>query len=495
MPKHLLAIDQGTTGTTALVLDTLGRTLGRATAEFSQYFPQPGWVEHEPDEIWASVVVSVRTALEQANVDWSAIAAIGITNQRETTIIWDRATGRPIHRAIVWQDRRTAHRCAELEAQGKGPRIKELTGLVLDPYFSATKIAWLLSHVEGARERAARGELAFGTVDSYLIGRLSGGRAHVTDCTNASRTLLFDLIGMQWSDEMLSLFDIPKALLPALVPSAGVIATTVATDVFPDGIPIAGVAGDQQAALVGQGCYSPGDVKCTYGTGAFVLMNTGKHPIPSRYGLLTTVGWKIGGEVVYALEGSAFVAGALVQWLRDGLGIIRNAAEIEPLARQVESSEGVVFVPALAGLGAPYWDSAARGLICGLTRGTRAAHLARAALEGIVFEVDDLVRAMSEDAGREVARMRVDGGAAANDLLLQLQANLSGVTVERPREVESTARGAAVLAGLGAGLLSSFDEAARMSQVSRSFDSAADPRTREESRARWQAAVRRARLP
>jgi glycerol kinase len=493
MSRLLLAIDQGTTGSTALVMDVDGHTLGRATRELPQHFPRPGWVEHDADEIWSSVVLAVRGALAGARVGWDGIGAIGITNQRETTLLWDRATGRPIHPAIVWQDRRTASICAEIAQGGYEPEVKRTTGLVLDPYFSATKIGWILDNVPGARMRAERGELAFGTIDSYLVHRLSGGAAHVTDATNASRTLLLDLRSLAWSVPMMDLFRVPSALLPTVVGSAGVVAVTSSQDGVPAGIPIAGLAGDQQAALVGQACFAAGDVKCTYGTGAFVLMTTGHEPVWSRSGLLTTVGYKIGERAAYALEGSAFVAGAAVQWLRDGLGIIKSAADVEGLARQVESSEGVVFVPALAGLGAPYWDPNARGIISGLTRGTRAAHLARATLEAIAFEVDDLVVAMAEDLGRPVTRMRVDGGAAASDLLVGLQASISNLTVERPGELESTARGAAMLAGLGAGLLRDLAEAARMSRAARSFEPQMTAEERADRRRSWQAAVRRAR--
>jgi glycerol kinase len=493
MTRHLLAIDQGTTGTTALVMDVEGRTLGRATREFPQHFPQPGWVEHDPEEIWISVRRAIVGAFEAAAMGWDAIAAIGITNQRETTLLWERSSGKAIHRAIVWQDRRTTERCAELEAAGHGTKVRETTGLVLDPYFSGTKIAWLLDHVPGARARAEKGELAFGTIDAYLIWRLTSGAVHATDVTNASRTMLMNLRTLAWDDEMCALLGVPRALLPSIVPSAGSIASTQGLDHIPSGIPVTGIAGDQQAALFGQACFTEGDVKCTYGTGAFVLIHTGARPVASRFGLLTTVGWKIGNDVVYALEGSSFVAGAAVQWLRDGLGLIRSASEVEALAREVPSSEGVTFVPALAGLGAPYWDAPARGLITGITRGTRAAHLARATLEAIAHQVDDLVRAMADDLHAPVSRMRVDGGAAANDLLMELQADLSNLTIERPAELESTARGAAMLAGLGVGLFATPDQAAAMSKPARVFRPTMDEPTRERFRQAWLDAVRRAR--
>jgi glycerol kinase len=496
----LLAIDQGTTGTTSLVMDTAGTTLGRATHEFGQHFPEPGLVEHDPAEIWQSVQDAVRDALAAAGVKGSAIKAIGITNQRETTLVWERATGRPIHRAIVWQDRRTAPRCAELRAAGHEEAVEATTGLVLDPYFSGTKLAWLLDNVPGARARAAKGELAFGTIDSFLVWRLSGDAAggapvHATDVTNASRTLLMSLDRLAWDDAMLSMLDIPRPLLPELVGSAGRIAETRGFLHLPDGIPIAGIAGDQQAALFGQACFATGDAKCTYGTGAFVLANIGDRPLRSRFGLLTSVGWKIGAEVVFVLEGSAFIAGAAVQWLRDGLGLIKSAAEIEALASKVPSSDGVTFVPALSGLGAPYWDPDARGVICGLTRGTTAAHLARATLEGVALEVTDLLQAMSDDLGRPLRRMRVDGGAAANDLLMQFQADVANVGIDRPTELETTARGAAMLAGVGAGLFRTKDEAARMSHVARRFEVAMDESARGAHRRRWADAVARTRAP
>ncbi len=497
MSRHLLAIDQGTTGSTALVMSTDGATLGRANREFSQHFPQPGWVEHDADEIWRSVVESVGEALRAAGVSGNDIGAIGITNQRETTLLWERATDRPLHRAIVWQDRRTTEVCERLKAAGHEERVRDTTGLVLDPYFSATKIAWLLDAVPGSRARAANGELAFGNIDSFLVWRLAGGAAHqaphVTDVTNASRTLLMGLKSLAWNDEMAALFSVPPALLPRIVDSAGRIAVTRGLDVLPDGIPITGIAGDQQAALFGQRCFDKGDVKCTYGTGAFVVMNTGDEIVKSRFGLLATVGWKIGDRVVYALEGSCFIAGAAVQWLRDGLGIIRTAAEVETLAKQVPSSDGVVFVPALSGLGAPHWDAAARGTIVGLTRGSTRAHLARATLEAISHQVDDLIRAMRDDLGKPISCLRVDGGAAANDVLMQDQSDVSNLVVERPAELESTARGAAMLAGVGAGFFGSGTDASRMAKVERKFEprlTASDRASRLEA---WNDALDRAR--
>ncbi|NUQ79880.1 MAG: glycerol kinase GlpK [Polyangiaceae bacterium] len=494
----LLAIDQGTTSTTSLVMDTSGKTLGRATREFRQHFPAPGQVEHDADEIWESVTLAVAEALARAGVAGSRIAAIGITNQRETTLVWERASGKPIHPAIVWQDRRTSNACADLKNEGHEDKVRATTGLVLDPYFSGTKIPWILDNVNGARGRAERGELAFGTIDSFLVWKLSGSEGshapiHITDVTNASRTLLMNLKTLDWDDDMLALFRVPKPMLPRIAGSAERVAETRGFSVLPDGIPITGIAGDQQAALFGQACFQPGDAKCTYGTGAFVLTNIGQVPVPSRHGLLTTVGWKIGSNVVYALEGSAFIAGAAVQWLRDGLGLFKTSKEIEVLAASVTSSEGVSFVPALSGLGAPYWDPEARGLICGLTRGTTAAHIARATLEGIALEVVDLLDAMADDLGQPLAKMRADGGAAANNLLLQFQADVAGISIERPAELESTARGAAMLAGIGAGLFKSEAEAAQMAKAERVFQVVMGDIERTAHKNRWIDAVGRAR--
>ena len=490
----LFAIDQGTTGTTALVMDRDGRTLGRATKDFAQHFPSPGLVEHDVEEIWQSVADATGAALKEAGVGADRVAAIGITNQRETTVLWDRATGKPVHRAIVWQDRRTSERCAALRAAGHEARVRAATGLVLDPYFSGTKDGCLLYEVPGARRRAEAGELAFGTFDSVLGWRLSGdARVHATDVTNASRTLLMNLASRAWDDGMLSLLGVPRALLPKIVPSAGVAARTKGAPHLPDGVPIAGIAGDQQAALFGQACFAVGDAKCTYGTGAFVLVNVGDKPVESRFGLLGTVAWQVGDEPVYALEGSAFIAGAAVQWLRDGLGLIEKASDIEALAQKVASTDGVYFVPALTGLGAPYWDAEARGLVVGITRGTTRAHLARATLEGIAHSVNDLLTAMSDDLGKPLARMRVDGGAAANALLMQLQADLSNVAIERPTELESTGRGAAMLAGVGAGVFASVAEAARMSPVERRFDVTMSPDARAAHVRGWSDAVGRCR--
>jgi glycerol kinase len=492
MSRPLLAIDQGTTGTTALVFEADGRTLGRATVEFPQHFPKPGWVEHDPEEIWRSVERAVFGALEAAKVSGNDIAAIGITNQRETTLVWDRKTGTPIHRAIVWQCRRTADTCDALKKAGHAERIRERTGLVIDAYFSGTKIAWILDAVAGARARAEAGELAFGTIDTFVIHRLTAGAVHATDVTNASRTLLFGLRSLGWEEELCALFRVPRAVLPKVVSSAEIVGHTKGLSFLPDGIPIAGIAGDQQAALFGQACFARGDAKCTYGTGAFALANVGSEPILSKNGLVTTVAWRIGDATTYALEGSSFIAGAAVQWLRDGLGLVKTAADIEPLARSVASSDGVVFVPALAGLGAPYWDPAARGTIVGLTRGTTAAHLARATLEGIAFSVHDLLAAMAEDGGAPLRRLRVDGGAARNDLLMQFQADLTECTVERPFDVESTGRGAAMLAGVGIGAMQP-DAAARMVRVERTFGPEMQKPERDSHLGRWKRAITAAR--
>ena len=490
--RKLLAIDQGTTGSTAIVLTLEGETLGKKTVEFPQHFPKPGWVEHDAEQIWKSVEESVAGALAAAGVVGTEIGAIGITNQRETTLLWDRQSGRPVHRAIVWQCRRTAPECDRLKADGAEPLVRKKTGLVVDAYFSGTKIAWILDEVSGARARADKGELAFGTIDAFLVHRLTGGAVHATDVTNASRTLLMDIEKLAWDDEMLRLFRVPASVLPKIVPSAGTIGTTRGAGFLPDGIPITGIAGDQQAALFGQACFGEGDAKCTYGTGAFALMNVGASPTPSKHGLVTTVAWQMGGKTTYALEGSAFIAGAAVQWLRDGLGLIKNAADIEALARQVESTDGVAFVPALAGLGAPYWDQDARGTITGITRGTTAAHLARATLEGIAFEVWDLLEAMTKDAGRSLTALKVDGGAAKNDLLAQFQADVGQVKVIRPVEVESTGRGAAMLAGVGAEL-SDLATASKMVKLDRSFEPSIGADARAAHIARWRRAIAQAR--
>jgi glycerol kinase len=489
MASVALAIDQGTTGTTVVVLDRKLSVKAKVNLEFRQFFPRPGWVEHDLGDIWGSTVKALGRALREARVKGTEVAAIGITNQRETTALWERRRGKPIHRAIVWQDRRTAEACAALKAAGHEDRVRRKTGLVLDPYFSGTKVRWLLDHVKGARERAAAGELAFGTIDTFLVWRLTGGAAHVTDVSNASRTLLMDLESLSWDPEMLGLFGVPAGILPRICGSSEVVGTTRGVPGLPDGIPVAGIAGDQQAALFGQACFAPGDAKCTYGTGAFILQNTGPRPVASKAGLLTTVAWRVGGEVQYALEGSAFIAGAAVQWLRDGLGIIRKASEVERLARRVKDSGGVVFVPALAGLGAPHWRPGARGLVTGIDRGTTAAHLARATLEGIAFQVHELAEAMRADSGVAIPTFRVDGGATRNGLLMQFQADLLGAPVERPRMVETTALGAAFLAGLAIGFWPGRDAIRKAFRVDRRFEPRMGAEEREAHLARWRRAV------
>jgi glycerol kinase len=491
--RCVLALDQGTSGSTALVIDADGRVRARGYAELPQHYPEPGWVEHDPAEIWSTTETAARAALAEAGLRGRDVAAVGITNQRETTILWDRATGRPIHHAIVWQCRRTAPMCDRLRADGLEPLVRERTGLVLDAYFSGTKIAWLLDAVPGARARAARGDLAFGTVDSWLLWKLTGGRVHATDVTNASRTLCLNLRTVDWDDEMLRILGVPRAVLPALHPSSGVIGETVDLGWLPAGVPIAGVAGDQHAALFGQACYTPGTAKTTYGTGCFVLLNTGAKPVGSTRGLLTTIAWRIGAETTYALEGSVFIAGAALQWLRDGLGILRTAAESDDLAASVPDTGDVYFVPAFVGLGAPYWDMYARGTITGLTRGTTRAHLARAALEAIAYQSRDVLEAMAADAGPMTRALRIDGGGAANDFLCQFQADILDVAVERPQSVETTALGAGYLAGLGVGLWRSLDVLSERCTIDRTFTPRMDGRTRERHYAGWRRAVERAR--
>ncbi|HEY1555420.1 MAG TPA: glycerol kinase GlpK [Kofleriaceae bacterium] len=483
--RHVIAIDQGTTGSTVLVLDEQLAVRGRGYREFPQIYPKPGWVEHDPEDIWKSVIDALHQAL--AGIDTKTIAAIGITNQRETSVLWDRKTGKAAHHAIVWQDRRTADRCAELKRAGKEARVRELTGLTLDPYFSGTKIHWMLAH--GVRPDG----LVFGTIDSYLLWRLTAGAVHATDVTNASRTLLFDLHELAWSDELCELIGVPRALLPEVVASSGTCGHTAGVPGLPDGIPIAGLAGDQQSALFGQACFTPGDAKCTYGTGAFILMNTGDKPVASRSGLLTTVAWKLAtGDVRYALEGSAFIAGAAVQWLRDGLGLIQKSADVEALAREVPDSGGVIVVPAFAGLGAPHWRPDARAAITGITRGTTKAHLARATLEGIALQIVDILRAMERDSGRSLGTLKVDGGASANDLLMQFQSDVLGVDIARPELVESTALGAAFLAGLGAGVWKDADQIGKTWREQRRFRPSADRSWVSDHVRRWNEAVAKA---
>jgi glycerol kinase len=475
-----------------LVLDRRGRVCGRAYREFTQHFPRPGWVEHDPEEIWRVTLSVLRMACRRAGARGRDVAGIGITNQRETTVVWDRRRGRPVHRAIVWQDRRTAEHCAALRAAGAEDLLRRKTGLVLDPYFSATKLRWLLGNVRGAAERAARGELCFGTIDSWLVWKLTGGTVHVTDPTNASRTLLYDIHAHRWDPDLCRLFEVPEAMLPEVRPSSGVFGETT-PDVLGGTVPIAGIAGDQQSALFGQGCTAPGMAKNTYGTGCFLLLHTGQDAVASTHGLLTTIACDERGGHAYALEGAIFIAGAAIQWLRDGLGLLTKAPESEKLARSVDSTLGVHVVPAFVGLGAPYWDAEARGAVLGLTRGVTRAHLVRATLESLAFQTRDVMDAMAADAGAPLRALRVDGGAAANDFLMQFQADLLGVPVERPALVETTAVGAAQLAGLAVGFWRSPAELAATRQKDRRFR----PRMAAERRAAlfrgWQDAVRRVR--
>jgi len=487
--KYILALDQGTTSSRAILFDHAGSIKAAAQKEFPQIFPQPGWVEHNPDDIWSTQASVASQALANAGLSADDIAAIGITNQRETTVVWNRKTGRPICNAIVWQDRRTASMCDRLKADGFHRLIRRKTGLVLDAYFSATKLQWILRHVKGAREKAKAGELAFGTVDSWLVWNLTGGKQHVTDASNASRTMLLDLKTGDWDDELLDLFGVRRAVLPEVRSSSEVYGET---SLFGHAIPIAGIAGDQQAALFGQVCNRPGMVKNTYGTGCFMLMNTGAKPITSKNNLLTTIAWRIGNRIEYALEGSIFIAGAVVQWLRDGLGVIKSSSEIEALASHVPDNGGVYLVPAFAGLGAPHWDQYARGVIAGITRGTKAAHIARAALEGIAYQVMDVLKAMEADAGIRLKELRVDGGACSNNLLMQFQSDLLGVPVVRPKVSETTALGAAYLAGLAVGYWRDQAEVAAQWQMDRRFAPAMPGTARKKLCAGWVKALARA---
>jgi glycerol kinase len=488
MRTHLLALDQGTTSSRALLLDQDGNVAAVAQREFEQIFPQPGWVEHNPVEIWLTQASVVAEVISSSGIRARDIAAIGITNQRETAIVWDRFTGEPVYNAIVWQDRRTAGVCDKLKRDGIEDLVQEKTGLVIDPYFSGTKVAWILDNVPGARQRAERGELAFGTVDSWLVWKLTEGAVHVTDETNASRTMLFNIHTREWDDQLLRQFDVPRSMLQSVKSSSelyGECAGPLA------GVTIAGIAGDQQSALFGQMCHHPGMVKNTYGTGCFMLMNTGNVPVRSQNKLLTTIAWRLGGATFYALEGSVFVAGAVVQWLRDGLQIIRSSSEVENLAASVPDSGDVYIVPAFAGLGAPHWDPYARGAVIGVTRGTTQAHLARAALEGIAFQVADILLAMEADAGIRLMELRVDGGASNNNLLMQFQADLLGIPVVRAKNIETTALGSAYLAGLAVGYYRSIDEIASQWAPDRSFEPSMSTDQREALRARWNKALAR----
>lgn len=489
--RYVLSVDQGTTSTRATILDAKLRVVGIGQREFTQHFPKPGLVEHDLDEIWATTEWCIARALRSADARGADIAAVGITNQRETTGLWNRE-GRPVHRAIVWQDRRTAPLCAELKKRGEEARVKATTGLVIDPYFSGTKLRWLLDSVKHARRWAEVGDLCFGTIDSWLVYRMTAGAAHVTDVSNASRTMLMSLHTLDWDPKLLELLQVPSTVLPKVVGSAEVYGVTRGMKSLPDGIPVSGMAGDQQAALFGQACFSPGESKCTYGTGAFLLMNVGDRPVASKSGLLTTVAWKLGKKPTYALEGSAFIAGAAVQWLRDGLGLIKKASDIEALARTVKESGDVVFVPALAGLGAPHWRPEARGLFAGIDRSTKAGHLARAVLEGMALQIQDLAEAMRLDSRRDIPVFKVDGGAARNDLLMQYQADILGVEVVRPRNVETTSLGAAFLGGLGVGFWKSPDEIRRAWRAEKRFKPRMAPEVRAQQLQKWRDAVKRA---
>ena len=490
MDKYILALDQGTSSSRAIVFDHNGQTKAVAQKEFTQIFPKPGWVEHNPMEIWSSQASVIAEAITSIDINGLDIAGIGITNQRETTIVWDAETGEPVYNAIVWQDRRTSEYCDSLKAEGYTDRIRSKTGLIIDAYFSATKIRWILENVPGARGKAEQGKLRFGTVDTWLIWMLTRGEVHVTDVSNASRTMVYNIHDLCWDKELLELFGIPASMMPQVKSSSEVYGHTKTT-LFAHEVPIAGIAGDQQAALFGQMCTEPGSVKNTYGTGCFLLMNSGEKPITSSNNLLTTIAWKIGDKVNYALEGSIFVAGSVVQWLRDGLGIIRSSSEVEALAASVPDNGGVYFVPALTGLGAPYWDQYAKGCMYGISRGTTAAHIARAALEGIAFQTMDIVNAMQKDAGVELAGLKVDGGASRNNLLMQFQADILGTSVIRPEVTETTAPGAAYLAGLAVGYWESIDHIKSQWAVDASFTPSAPEEKVRELKAGWADATER----
>ncbi|CAH0499220.1 MULTISPECIES: glycerol kinase GlpK [Sphingomonadaceae] len=487
-PKHILAIDQGTTSTRAIVFDADAQPVATAQTEFAQHYPHPGWVEHDPEDIWRDALATARDAIAQSGVGAAGIAGIGITNQRETVVVWDRATGETIHNAIVWQDRRTADLCSRLKREGHEPAVRAKTGLLLDPYFSATKLAWILDHVDGARLRAERGELAFGTIDSFLLWRLTGGAVHATDVTNASRTLLYDIHAQHWDPELCALFDVPMALLPAVHDNSHIFGHT-ADGLFDAAIPVAGIAGDQQAALFGQACFETGMAKSTYGTGCFMLLNTGEQAVASGNRLLTTPAYRLNGRITYALEGSIFIAGGAVKWLRDGIGVITHARETNDMATQVPDSHGVFMVPAFVGLGAPHWDPDARGAIFGLTLGTTQAHLARAALEAVGYQTMDLADAMIADGGAPPAMIRVDGGMAANDWLCQFLADMLNVPVERPRHLETTALGAAFHAGLATGVWPDLDALARTWVRGDCFEPRMGPAARATLVAGWHAAL------
>ncbi|WP_010096392.1 glycerol kinase GlpK [Ornithinibacillus scapharcae] len=489
MSKFILSIDQGTTSSRAILFNHEGEIVETAQREFEQFFPKPGWVEHDANEIWTSVLACIAEVLRKADIGADQIAGIGITNQRETTVVWDRDTGKPIYKAIVWQSRQTEGIVRELREKGYNDLFKEKTGLLLDPYFSGTKVKWILDNVEGAREKAEKGELQFGTIDTWLVYKLSGGKAHVTDYSNASRTLMYNIYDLKWDDELLEILTVPKSMLPEVRQSSEVYANTVDYHFFGKEVPIAGIAGDQQAALFGQACFEEGMVKNTYGTGGFLLMNTGEKGVQSKNGLLTTLAWGVDGKVEYALEGSIFVSGSAIQWLRDGLGLINSSPESEDLATKVDSTDGVYVVPAFVGLGTPYWDSEARGAVFGLTRGTTKEHFVRATLESLAYQSKDLVDAMAADSGIEVKSLRVDGGAVKNNFLMQFQSDLLGVQVDRPVINETTALGAAYLAGLAVGYWKDKEEIAKQWKIERTFTNDLSEETRDELYSGWKKAV------
>lgn len=491
MDKFILALDQGTTSSRALIIDKKGAICSVAQKEFNQIFPKPGWVEHDPHEIWSSQIAVAAEAISKLGINGNNVAGIGITNQRETAIVWDRNSGQPVYNAIVWQDRRTSGYCDELKEKGLSEMIREKTGLVIDAYFSGTKVKWILDNVPGAREKAEKGELAFGTVDSWIVWKLTRGRTHITDVTNASRTMLYNINDMEWDNEMLELFSIPASMLPAVKDSSEIYDHTNTT-FFASKVPIAGIAGDQQAAMFGQMCVDEGMVKNTYGTGCFILMNTGTKPFISKNNLVTTIAWKIGDQVNYALEGSIFIGGAVVQWLRDGLGIIESSGDVEALAASVEDNGDLFFVPAFTGMGAPHWDQYARGLLIGISRGTSRGHVARAALEGIAFQTMDVLDVMTRDTGMKIKELRVDGGAVVNNLLMQFQADILDIPVIRPEIAETTALGAAYLAGLATGYWDDIDELKHQWKVNKEFRSGMDNETASVMKAKWKDAVKRA---
>lgn len=489
MEKYILSLDQGTTSSRAILFDKQGRIVHSAQKEFTQYFPKPGWVEHNANEIWASVLAVIATCLAEANIRYDQINGIGITNQRETTVIWDKNTGLPVYNAIVWQSRQTSQVCDELKQNGYEKIVREKTGLLIDAYFSGTKVKWILDNIEGARERANSGDLLFGTIDTWLVWKLSGGKAHVTDYSNASRTMMYNIYDLKWDEELLEMLDIPYSMLPNVRPSSEIYANTVDYHFFGNEVPIAGIAGDQQAALFGQACFEQGMAKNTYGTGCFMLMNTGEQPVKSNHGLLTTIAWGIDGKVEYALEGSIFVAGSAIQWLRDGLRIIKNAKDSEHYATRVTSTEGVYVVPAFVGLGTPYWDSEARGAVFGLTRGTSKEHFIRATLESLTYQTKDVLTAMEADSNISLKTLRVDGGAVSNNFLMQFQSDILQVPVERPIINETTALGAAYLAGLAVGFWKDQEEIAKQWQIDESFEQKMTTELSADLYAGWKKAI------